>query len=154
RVAAAVRDGVGRGRGAARGVRGGDERTGRRDSRRRRDRRRVTNCRVWGPPVDTPMRQFTPTVVGNPRMSPTSGDTIALLKRVPVFSALAEEELARVAEVTVPRKFDAGEVVFREGDESNTCYIVRSGHVRAIREHQDGRSITLAQFGLGDIFGE
>jgi CRP-like cAMP-binding protein len=54
----------------------------------------------------------------------------------------------------VPRRFDAGEVVFREGDESDTCYIVRSGHARAIREHSDGRSITLANFGPGDIFGE
>jgi CRP/FNR family transcriptional regulator len=44
--------------------------------------------------------------------------------------------------------------VFREGDESDTCYVVRSGHVRALREHQDGRSITLARFGPGDIFGE
>jgi CRP/FNR family transcriptional regulator len=87
-------------------------------------------------------------------MSTTSGDTVALLNRVPVFSALAEEQLARVAEVTVPRRFDAGEVVFREGDESDTCYIVRSGLVRAVREHQDGRSITLARFGPGDIFGE
>jgi CRP/FNR family transcriptional regulator len=50
--------------------------------------------------------------------------------------------------------FAAGEVVFREGDESNTCYVVRSGHARATREHQDGRSITLARFGPGDIFGE
>jgi CRP/FNR family transcriptional regulator len=59
-----------------------------------------------------------------------------------------------VAEVAVPRAFEAGEVVFREGDESDTCYIVRSGHARAIREHPDGRSITLANFGPGDIFGE
>jgi CRP/FNR family transcriptional regulator len=44
--------------------------------------------------------------------------------------------------------------VFREGDESDTCYIVRTGRARAIREHSDGRSITLAQFGPGDIFGE
>jgi len=87
-------------------------------------------------------------------MATTSEDTIALLHRVPVFSALAEDELARVADVTVPRRFDSGEVVFREGDESDTCYIVRSGHVRALREHQDGRSITLARFGPGDIFGE
>jgi CRP/FNR family transcriptional regulator len=87
-------------------------------------------------------------------MQTTSEDTIALLHRVPVFSALAEEEIARVAEVTVPRRFDSGEVVFREGDESDTCYVVRSGHVRALREHQDGRSITLARFGPGDIFGE
>lgn len=85
---------------------------------------------------------------------PTSGETIELLHRVPVFSTLGEDELARVADVSVPRRFDAGEVVFREGDESSTCYIVRSGHARAVREHTDGRSITLANFGPGDIFGE
>jgi CRP/FNR family transcriptional regulator, cyclic AMP receptor protein len=87
-------------------------------------------------------------------MSATTGDTIALLQRVPVFSALGEDELAHVAEVAVPRRFETGEVVFREGDESNTCYIVRSGQARAIREHSDGRCITLANFGSGDIFGE
>jgi CRP-like cAMP-binding protein len=84
----------------------------------------------------------------------TSEETIALLHRVPVFSALAEDELARVADVAVPRSFGAGEVVFREGDESNTCYVVRTGHARAIREHSGGRSIRLATFGPGDIFGE
>jgi len=87
-------------------------------------------------------------------MSATSGDTIELLSRVPVFAALGEDELARVAEVAVPRRFAAGAVVFREGDESSTCYIVRSGHARAVREHTDGRTITLATFGPGDIFGE
>jgi CRP-like cAMP-binding protein len=84
----------------------------------------------------------------------TSEETTALLGRVPVFSALTEDELARVAEVAVPRRFDAGETIFREGDESSTCYIVRSGLVRAVRENTDGRSITLANFGPGDIFGE
>ena len=74
----------------------------------------------------------------------TSEDTIALLERVPAFSTLAPEDLARVADVAVPRTFDGGEVVFREGDLSDTCYVVRSGHVRAVREHPDGRSITLA----------
>jgi CRP-like cAMP-binding protein len=87
-------------------------------------------------------------------MATTSEDTIALLQRVPAFSTLADEDLTKVAEVTVPRRFEAGEVVFREGDESNTCYVVRSGQARAVREHPDGRSITLANFGPGDIFGE
>jgi CRP/FNR family transcriptional regulator len=87
-------------------------------------------------------------------MSVTSGETIALLHRVPAFSALGDDELGHVAEVAVPRRFEAGEMVFREGDESNTCYIVRSGRARAVREHIDGRSITLANFGPGDIFGE
>jgi CRP/FNR family transcriptional regulator len=87
-------------------------------------------------------------------MAATSEDTIALLRAVPVFSELGQDELARVAEVAVPRQFVAGEVVFREGDESSTCYIVRNGRARAVREHPDGRSITLANFGPGDIFGE
>lgn len=87
-------------------------------------------------------------------MPATSEDTIALLRQVPAFAELAEEELVRVADVAVPRQFGAREAVFREGDESDTCYVVRSGRARAIREHADGRSITLANFGPGDIFGE
>jgi CRP-like cAMP-binding protein len=83
-----------------------------------------------------------------------SEDTMELLARVPVFAELAEDDLAQVADVAVPRRFAAGEVVFREGDESDTCYVVRSGHARAVRAHSDGRSITLAHFGPGDIFGE
>jgi len=54
----------------------------------------------------------------------------------------------------VPRRFEPGEVVFREGDSSDTCYVVQEGHARAIREHGDGRTITLATFGPGDFFGE
>jgi CRP/FNR family transcriptional regulator len=54
----------------------------------------------------------------------------------------------------VPRQFEPGQSVFREGDQSDTCYIVREGHARAVRSHGDGRTITLATFGPGDIFGE
>src|ERR1700684_2774441 len=87
-------------------------------------------------------------------MVATSEETIALLHQVPVFSTLADDELARVAAVAVPRRFEADAAVFHEGDQSDTCYIVRSGHVRAVREHTDGRTITLATLGPGDIFGE
>jgi len=87
-------------------------------------------------------------------MSSSSEDTIALLHRVPVFSTLSPEELEHVAQVAMPRRFQAGEIVFKEGDEGSTCYVVRSGRARAVREHPDGRSITLAHFGPGDIFGE
>ncbi len=81
-------------------------------------------------------------------------DAVDLLANVPVFETLGPKDLARVAEVAVPRSFDAGHVIFREGDESDTCYIVRKGHARAVREHGDGRTLTLAHFGPGDIFGE
>lgn len=87
-------------------------------------------------------------------MATSCDDTIALLRAVPTFAALADRELARVAEVAVPRAFGAGEMVFREGDAGDSCYAVASGRVRARREHQDGRAITLATFGAGELFGE
>jgi CRP/FNR family transcriptional regulator len=81
-------------------------------------------------------------------------ESVALLGAVPVFETLAPDDLRRVAEVAVPRRFAAQQVIFREGDASDTCYVVRKGHARAVREHPDGRTITLAHFGPGDIFGE
>jgi len=83
-----------------------------------------------------------------------AADLLDLLGRVPVFATLEREDLERIAEVAVPRSFEPGQLVFREGDDSDTCYIVREGQVRAIRRHSDGRTITLATFGPGDIFGE
>ena len=79
---------------------------------------------------------------------------VELLGRVPVFSTLERPDLERIAAVSVPRTFEPGQSVFREGDSSDTCYVVRQGHARAIRSHPDGRTITLATFGPGDIFGE
>ena len=81
-------------------------------------------------------------------------ELVELLGRVPVFAPLATADLELVAAVSHPRRFAAGEIVVREGDESNTCYIIRAGHARAVREHADGRQIALATFGPGDIFGE
>jgi CRP-like cAMP-binding protein len=87
-------------------------------------------------------------------MPASAEDTVSLLEAVPAFRELGREELEAVAAVAMPRRFAAGEVVFREGDDSDTCYIVRSGHARAMREHTGGRQLTLATFGPGDIFGE
>jgi CRP/FNR family transcriptional regulator, cyclic AMP receptor protein len=86
---------------------------------------------------------------------PTRGaHLLELLGRVPVFADLAPEDLQAVAEVCVPRRFAPGEAVFRAGEASDTCYVIRSGHARALVEHPDGRQITLSTFGPGDIFGE
>ena len=87
-------------------------------------------------------------------MPASTEDIASLLARVPAFAELGPQELSEVAAVAVPRSFAPGESVFREGDASNTCYVVRDGRARAIREHADGRQITLATFGPGDIFGE
>jgi CRP/FNR family transcriptional regulator, cyclic AMP receptor protein len=79
---------------------------------------------------------------------------VELLKSVPLFSDLEDEELERFSHVAVPRSFPAGTRVFHEGDDSDACYIVKEGSFRVTREHSDGRAITLATLGPGEIFGE
>ncbi|MBS1678429.1 MAG: Crp/Fnr family transcriptional regulator [Actinobacteria bacterium] len=84
----------------------------------------------------------------------TEQTAIELLRSVPLFADLEEGELERFSHVAVPRSFPAGTRVFHEGDSSDACYIVSAGSFRVTREHSDGRAITLATLGPGEIFGE
>jgi CRP/FNR family transcriptional regulator len=81
-------------------------------------------------------------------------DTVELLARVPMFRELSRRDLEELAQVAVPRTYGRGQVVFRQGDHGDTCYIVRSGSVRVTHDHTDGRTITLAELRPGDMFGE
>ena len=82
------------------------------------------------------------------------GETARLLARTEVFGDLEERELVEVAQVAVPRHWDRGEVIFREGDQGDTCYLLRTGAVVLTREHQDGRMVALAELRAGALFGE
>src|SRR4051812_11396411 len=76
--------------------------------------------------------------------------TAKLLERTPMFAGLSPTELEELAKVAVPRTYEAGQVVFREGDEGDTCFVVRSGAVKITREH-GGLPIALAEFPNRDI---
>src|SRR5688572_17747449 len=86
--------------------------------------------------------------------APKAEETARLLAHTEVFSDLEPRELTEVAQVAVPRSWDRGEVIFREGDAGDTCYLLRSGAVVLTREHQDGRMVALAELRAGALFGE
>jgi CRP/FNR family transcriptional regulator, cyclic AMP receptor protein len=85
---------------------------------------------------------------------PTGEETARLLAGTEVFGGLEERELREVAQVAVPRSWERGELIFREGDTGDTCYLVKDGAVILTREHQDGRMIALTECRSGDMFGE
>src|SRR5206468_6514008 len=99
-----------RGRPARRAGPEGGGRRGRGRARRRRSRGRCAVSRG---------RRY------NPQMAVAREDIVELLAGVPAFETLGPEDLRHVADVAVPRRCAAGEVIFREGDEGDTCYIVR-----------------------------
>src|ERR1700759_3434558 len=84
----------------------------------------------------------------------TEQSPVELLRSVPLFADLEEGELERFSHVAVPRSFPDKAHIFQEGDSSDACYIVSEGSFRVTREHSDGRAITLATLGPGEIFGE
>ena len=79
---------------------------------------------------------------------------VDLLSRTPPFSRLDRDDLAGIARLAVPRHYRAGEVLFREGDLGDTCFVLRSGSVRVTRTHSDGRTIALAQLRPPVLLGE
>jgi CRP/FNR family transcriptional regulator len=85
---------------------------------------------------------------------PSGEETALLLARTEVFGDLEQRELGEVAQVAVPRRWERGEVVFMEGDEGDTTYLLMSGAVLLTREHQDGRVVAIAELRAGDMFGE
>jgi len=88
------------------------------------------------------------------RVTLAEESVVGLLRSVPLFGELDDAELERFSRVAVPRSYPDGTRVFHEGDQSDACYIIRSGTFRVTREHPDGRAITLATLGPGDIVGE
>ena len=76
------------------------------------------------------------------------------LTRVPIFSGLSEAELAFLAQRTVPRRFDAGETVYAEGEDCTGLYVVESGHVRIFKSSTGGREQVLSIEGPGSSVAE
>jgi len=82
-------------------------------------------------------------------------ETTSLLRRVPLFAGLELGALEDLAAMAVPRFYADGEVVFREGDTGDTCFVIRDGAVRVTRARAfDGQAITLAELRFGEPFGE
>jgi putative ABC transport system ATP-binding protein len=59
-----------------------------------------------------------------------------------------------VAEATRRVRFEAGRVIFRQGDASDLVYVVESGAVDIFRELADGAEEYLAEIPVGRYFGE
>jgi CRP/FNR family cyclic AMP-dependent transcriptional regulator len=72
----------------------------------------------------------------------------------PLRSQHDDGPLARLSAHGRARRFRAGAVVIQEGDEDSTLYVVVSGRLRAFVDNPDGRELTLAVHGPGDVVGE
>jgi hypothetical protein len=71
-------------------------------------------------PVASRDRTPPPCGISAPEMAAGTESHRRLLGRILVVEELSPEDLLHVAEVAIPRRFEPHEVVFREGDDSDT----------------------------------
>jgi serine phosphatase RsbU (regulator of sigma subunit) len=76
------------------------------------------------------------------------------LRQIPLFSSLAEADLAHLATILRPREVEAGEMICREGQRGDRMYIILAGQVQILKtlDEDDERLLNLK--GPGDFIGE
>jgi CRP-like cAMP-binding protein len=79
---------------------------------------------------------------------------VEILKRVPIFSSLSDDELEALAKLAVERNFMSSEFIFWEGDAPAWFYIVIEGQVKVIKHSSSGKEFIIAFFGPGEMIGE
>ena len=76
-----------------------------------------------------------------------------LLKQVPLFALLDDDEIAVLAAQTEVRTFAPHQRIYKIGDTHGRAYIVVSGSVRVSTVDEDKQEVVLEEPVAGDIFG-
>lgn len=77
-----------------------------------------------------------------------------LIRRVPLFSMLTNEQARAVADGVVKRRYRRGELVVEQGKKSNALFILLNGRARVLTADSRGREVILAVLEAGDYVGE
>lgn len=77
-----------------------------------------------------------------------------VLASLPYFQGVSEAALSELARVAIRRKFEAGQVVFIEGEPCAGLYVVQEGWLKSVKISPKGREQVIRFVGPGDSFNE
>jgi CRP/FNR family transcriptional regulator, cyclic AMP receptor protein len=77
-----------------------------------------------------------------------------LIKKLTFFSELHEDDLEKIANISIERKYKKSMIIFMESEPGEAFYYVKSGKVKIFRTYADGREHIIHIMGEGDVFGE
>ena len=78
----------------------------------------------------------------------------ALLRHVPLFSMLSEEDLVGLGPLVRRHSLPKNRAAVREGELTDALYIILSGRAKVQRSDSEGKEVILAVLGSGEYFGE
>jgi len=70
------------------------------------------------------------------------------------FRLLNTEQVEALAAIASIRKFQAGELIFAQGDAASVFYVLLSGKIQIYKLSREGKEMILHLFGAGDLFAE
>ncbi len=76
------------------------------------------------------------------------------LQSVPLFAGLEEQQVKRLAQRAVPRRAEAGTLLFAEGDDCQGLYVIFSGALKIFKQSAQGREQVLAVERSGGVVAE
>jgi CRP/FNR family cyclic AMP-dependent transcriptional regulator len=76
------------------------------------------------------------------------------LKKVPLLAELTADTMANLAETVEMKEIRRRQVIYLPGDPGSAVYLVNGGRVKVSKVTRDGKELTLAYRGPGEIFGE
>jgi CRP-like cAMP-binding protein len=77
-----------------------------------------------------------------------------LIRRVPIFSLLTNDQAQGIADSVVKRRYRRGEIIVEHGRKSNALFILLTGRARVLTADSRGREVILAVLQSGDYVGE
>jgi len=83
-----------------------------------------------------------------------SFDAHKLLKNADFFSGISDRSIRSLAAISIPKRVEKRKLIFMEGDEGHSLYILAQGGVQLYKTAADGREIVIKTVKSGEIFGE
>jgi len=84
----------------------------------------------------------------------SAGRDEEVVRRAPLFTALDDGAAATLREAMSTVKISKGGVLFSEGDDGQTLYVIVEGKIKLGTRSGDGRENLLSILGPGEMFGE
>jgi CRP-like cAMP-binding protein len=83
-----------------------------------------------------------------------TADRLDILRSIPLFSSLTDEELTRILSLCTEETFDPDSLVCQEGERGLAMYVILAGQVRVSTVIPGVGEEALAIMKAGDYFGE
>ena len=76
------------------------------------------------------------------------------IRKLNFFSELPNEELEKIAAISIERNYKRNRIIFMEGEPGEAFYYIIAGKVKVFRSQEDGKEHIIHILGPGDVFGE